>query len=315
MRSKARVYVLYTGGTIGMVHWEMEGLEGERPLDSSDVNARHWVKMARAIRERYDEWDGFVILHGTDTMAHTASGLSFIFENLGKPVIITGSQLPISDERTDARLNLANALYVAGYRATNLPCIPEVALCFGESLLRGNRARKESTTDLNAFASPNYPRLGRLGERIEIHTALLRPEPEGRFGIQTNLETRVMDFALFPGLSREPLAALLLNENVKGAVMRTFGAGNAMSDAGIHEVLRLAIGQGKIVLSVSQCQKGGVAMGLYVAGAALLEIGVVNGADMTPEAALAKMFWTLGAGMARADALRLLQTDQRGEQS
>ena len=339
---RARVFVLYTGGTIGMVredassplrpgdkseilkympglgerygiHWEMEGMEGEQPLDSSDVNARHWIKMAQAIRDRYEEWDGFVILHGTDTMAYTASGLSFLFENLGKPVIITGAQLPISDERTDARLNLANALHIAGYPATHLPRIPEVALCFGESLLRGNRARKESTMDLNAFVSPNYPRLGRLGERIEIHTALLRPRPEGRFGIQTRLETRVMDFALFPGLSREPLAALLLNENVKGAVMRTFGAGNAMSDPGIHEVLREAIGQGKILLSVSQCQKGGVDMGLYAAGAALLRMGVVNGGDMTPEAALAKMFAVLGSGAGREEAVRRLQGDQRGE--
>jgi L-asparaginase len=349
--SRANVFVLYTGGTIGMVpqnpdnpasplvpgdktqiqhyapglgekhriFWHIEGLPGEEPLDSSDVNSKHWKKMAEVVRDQYEQWDGFVILHGTDTMAYTASALSFMFRYLAKPVVITGSQLPIFDERSDARLNLSNAIQVAGYKATGLPRIPEVVLCFGNSLLRGNRSRKDSTSDLNGFISPNYPPLGTLGEHISINTSLLLPLPESKFSIATNLGPGVMDISLFPGLGSDAIGALLRSPEVKGVVMRTFGAGNAMNDVAIHAELQEAIKLGKPVLNITQCPKGMVEMGLYAASSALLEMGVISGLDMTPEAALTKMQWLLGSDQdddsSVEEAQLQLQLNQRGEQS
>jgi L-asparaginase len=351
---RARVHVLYTGGTIGMVpsdpqnpasplrpgskeelqqylpkelsslpiDWQVDGLVGVPPLDSSDVNADHWLKMASAIEDRYDDFDGFVILHGTDTMAYTTSGLSFLLTNLAKPVVVTGSQLPLAHPRTDAILNFMNALHVAGYKAVGVPLVPEVVLCFGTRLLRGNRARKTSSSDLEAFDSPNYPALGRLGERIEIDTSLLRPPADNAkapFFAHKTLFTKVMDFALFPGLRAEPLRAVLDSPDIDGFIMRTFGAGNAMSDPLILKLLeRACTGQGgkgkKTILNITQCNRGMVEMGLYVASSTLLEIGVLSGLDMTPEAALAKMFWILATELGGEQQTQL-QINQRGEQS
>lgn len=349
--AKARVLVIYTGGTIGMVpsdstnpdspltpgdkeqiltyvpglgvkrgiYWQIEGLKDVPPLDSSDVNATHWLKMAEAIEEQYNNWDGFVILHGTDTMAYTTSGLSFLLGNLAKPVLVTGSQLPISDERTDARLNLANAMAIAGYKATGLPLVPEVVLCFGNRLLRGNRARKMSIADLNGFDSPNFPWLGKLGEHIEINRELLLSPANNEiapFYVNKHLETNVMDIAIFPGLKAGALRALLVdNEDLRGVVMRTFGAGNAPGDPEFLEVLREAISEkDKVIINVTQCANGTVEMGLYAASSSLLELGVISGMDLTPEAALAKMFWILAAEAGSEITLQM-QINQRGEQS
>ncbi|HKU76160.1 MAG TPA: asparaginase [Pyrinomonadaceae bacterium] len=346
--AKARVLVIYTGGTIGMVpsdptnpdspltpgdkeqlstfmpglgvkariYWEIEGLRDVPPLDSSDVNSVHWLKMAEAIEEAYEKWDGFIILHGTDTMAYTTSGLSFLLSNLAKPVIVTGSQLPISEERTDARLNFANAINIAGYKATGLPLVSEVVLCFGNRLLRGNRARKMSTSDLNGFDSPNCPWLGKLGEYIEINRELLRPPAEESFYLNRVLNTNVMDIGLFPGLTVEVLKTLMVeNDNIKGFVMRTFGAGNAPGDPEFLRVLKQAISEkDKVIINVTHCPNGMVEMGLYAASSSLLELGVISGLDMTPEAALAKMFWILGTERGQQIPIQM-QIDQRGEQS
>jgi L-asparaginase len=301
------------------IYWEIAGLPGEQPLDSSDVGARHWIKMAEVIHEKYYDWDGFVVLHGTDTMAYTTSGLAFMFRHLAKPVVFTGSQLPIADERTDARLNLANALQIAGYKATGLPLIPEVVLCFGNTLLRGVRARKDSTSDLNGFESPNCLPLGVLGESIDINRSLLRPVPDStreKFSIDTRLETRVIDISLTPILGSEQLESVLKSAKVRGVVMRTFGAGNAMNDPSSFGALRSAIESNKTILNITQCRKGMVHMGLYAASSALLEMGVISGLDMTPEAALAKLCWLLGSELEDpAEVQRQLQINQRGEQS
>ena len=346
---KTRVYVLYTGGTIGMVnrekgntasplypmdesafrekigdpgktlgiYWTLKGIEGVAPLDSSDVDSRHWLMMAKVIEYEYDNYDGFVILHGTDTMAHTTSGLSFVLRNLAKPVVVTGSQLSIEDPRTDARLNFANALFIAGYKATGLPLVPDV-------LLRGNRARKLSSSALNAFDSPNFPPLAKLGERIEINTSLLRhpaDNKKSRFAVENALNTKVMDFGLFPGIDRSTLRSILVdNTDLRGVVLRTYGAGNAPQDPEFLEIIREATNahrgkKPKVILNVTQCLNGMVQMGLYANSASLMDRGVISGFDMTPEAALAKMFWILQKEEDLLEIHAQLQINQRGEQS
>ncbi|HUU90083.1 MAG TPA: asparaginase [Phycisphaerae bacterium] len=355
----ARVYILYTGGTIGMVpedpdnpasplvpanedelkmyvpglgekegiHWEIGRLVDEKgddvpPLDSSDVNSEHWIYMATSIEKVYDEFDGFVILHGTDTMAYTASGLSFLLANLAKPVVITGSQLPICQTRTDAVQNFVNALYIAGYKATGFPLVPEVTICFGDVLLRGNRTRKVSTASWQGFDTPNFPKLGTIGEHIRINTNLVRPPADNEkapFFAHKTLVSDVMDMGLFPGLRATQLERLLGMEGLKGIVLRTFGAGNAPSYDDFLDVIGKAIrgeGQGgRLILNVTQCVEGMVEMGLYAASSGLLERGVISGLDMTPEAALAKLMWILATESDPEEIQKQLQINQRGEQS
>jgi len=354
---KARVYVLYTGGTIGMVpkepgnpasplvpgdksqlqryahgleekgiDWIIEGLvdlDGKEvpPIDSSDIDADHWKFMAAQIERVYNDYHGFVILHGTDTMAYTASALSFLLENLAKPVVVTGSQLPISSVRTDGVQNFVNAIYIAGYKAAGLPCIPEVIICFGDSILRGNRTRKVSSSSWQGFDTPNFPKLGTIGEHIKINTSLLRPAANNEdtpFYAHTTLCTDVMDVGLFPGLKPAPLKSLLQLEAIKGVVLRTYGAGNAPGNKAFLDVIELAVKgvgrPGKTILNVTQCTQGTVEMGVYAASSGLLERGVISGLDITPEAALAKMMWILETQTGN-EIQSQLQIDQRGEQT
>ncbi len=351
---RAKVFIIYTGGTIGMVpsdpnntasplipankeslepfirdvekegiYWEIGGLTDKKgnpvpPLDSSNVNHEHWVYMAEAIEDKYDDVDGFVVLHGTDTMAYTASGLSFLLANLAKPVVITGSQLPIFQLRSDAIQNLVNAIYIAGYKATGLPLVPEVTICFADSLLRGNRTTKVSTTSMRGFDSPNYPRLGEIGEHIRINTDLVRPpanNEQSPFYIHRELNANVMDIGIFPGLGPKQLKTVLKSPDLEGVVLRTFGAGNAPSDPPeFVSVIGDSIDSGKVVLNVTQCVQGGVEMGLYEASSGLLERGVISGMDMTAEAALAKMMWILVTEKGHERQTQL-QIGQRGEQS
>ncbi|GMU58130.1 MAG: hypothetical protein AMXMBFR33_72760 [Candidatus Xenobia bacterium] len=350
-----RVYLLYTGGTVGMrpldpgnplsplapassqellerieglgdeegIAWQLGTLLDEDgrelpPLDSADLSARHWILMAEAIERVYADYDGFVVLHGTDTMAYTASALSFLLANLAKPVVLTGAQRPIFATRTDARQNLINALYVAGYKATGLPCVPEVTICFGDALLRGNRTRKVSTNAWQGFASPNYPRLGHLGEQIRIFPDLVRAMPDERapFYVHHQLEEQVIDLTLFPGMHAGQLGSLLDHPELRGVVLRAFGTGNAPGDSELLELIgRAASGPDpKTILTVTQCIEGQVELGLYASSSALLEEGVIGGFDLTPEAALAKLMWIL-ANHDRSEVRTRLMLDQRGEQS
>ncbi|TKJ39061.1 hypothetical protein CEE37_11595 [candidate division LCP-89 bacterium B3_LCP] len=356
IQTKTNVLIIYTGGTIGMtpkdadnpaspltpapldellqyaprleriqsqieIHYEAAF---DTPLDSSNVAPLHWVEMARIIAKNYDKYDGFVILHGTDTMAFTASGLAFILNNLSKPVVITGSQLPISAIRTDAVQNLVSAIYLAGYKAFGIPPIPEVILCFSDRILRGCRATKVSTIDYIGFDSPNFPPLGSIGKQIKINEKLIRPMPEDgqNFFISEELawevmqKAEVLNIGLFPGFKASQLETMLNLPNVKGVVLRTFGAGNAPGDPEFLQAIDSAIhGESEcLILSVTQCRKGMVEMGRYAASSGLLESGVLSGLDMTEEAAMAKLYWTLGTQL-EGGRSEQLQISQRGEQS
>ena len=357
LTAKTKVLIIYTGGTIGAVPsvegnpnsplvpatkerfekilpglgekegigFDIKGLLDEngkpvKPLDSSSVNSEHWGYMASMIGTHYNDYDGFVVLHGTDTMAFTASALSFMLENLAKPVVVTGSQLPIFETRTDATQNLINALLIAGYKATGLPLVPEVVICFADRLLRGNRTRKVSTTAWAGFDTPNYPHLGSIGEHIKINTDVLRqPANNDRhpFRAHKRMVKDVMDIAVFPGMTAEQLRQILELKGLKGIVFRTFGAGNAPEDDNFLSVIEEATRDEKnqrTILNVTQCNQGMVEMGLYAASSGLLERGVISGLDMTPEAALTKMMYTLSTQ--RGDDIQLeLQQNLRGEQS
>lgn len=351
----AKVLVLYTGGTIGMapsdpgnpasplepknanqlkrwlppnieslgIDWKLERLKDEsgkylEPLDSSDVNSTHWKYMAKAIGDAYEKYDGFVILHGTDTMAYTSSALSFMFVNLAKPVVVTGSQLPISNPRTDAIINFVTSLQLAGWRASGLPRIPEVVLCFADVVLRGNRASKLSSSSWRGFESPNEDPLGRIGEHIAIDTSLVRALPDAEqqpFFVQPELNDNVIMIELFPGLRSDLLEAVFGLEGLRGVVLRTFGAGNGPSTSEFLDPIQRAVDERNlIVVNVTQCPEGKVEAGLYEASSGLLERGVLSGIDMTPEAALAKLMSLLD-NAPRAEIRTQMQVDRAGEMS
>lgn len=380
---KTRIYIYYTGGTIGMVPDNPEDpdsplrpkpIEGllkyvpgssdktrdslrsgdakalfdqkipfselpngnviefgygsiKTPVDSSDISPVQWKEIASAIGSAYDEYDGFVILHGTDTMAFTSSALSFMFENLGKPVVITGSQLPISSARTDAVLNLINAVYIAGYKATDQPLIPEVVIAFADRIIRGCRASKVSTSDWAGFDSPNFPLLGTIGEHIVINTSYLLTPPLAtkKFFVKTDLVESVFNLAVFPGFSYKQMQKLFLDPEVEGIVMRSYGTGNVPGSPEFLETVEAsikgislhdgkAVKGGRLIVNLSQCTTGTVEMGLYEASSGLLERGVLSGLDMTPEAALTKLMWTLGTQFGEG-RLGQMQISQRGEQT
>ena len=294
------------------------------PLDSSDVTPLNWVQMARIIKNNYHKYDGFIILHGTDTMAYTSSALAFILNNLSKPVVVTGSQLPISHERTDAVQNLINSIQLAGYRAFDIPRIPEVVLCFANKILRGCRATKISNDDFASFDSSNFPPLGVIGERIKINQELVwsGPGEDEDFYINEEQATEIvqkvsiLDIGLWPGFKASHLEAMVNLPMVRGVVLRTFGAGNTPNDPDFLKVIESAVHRPDpvVILNVTQCQKGMVKMGQYASSSELLERGVVSGLDMTKEAALSKLYWTLATQIG-ASITSQLQINQRGEQS
>lgn len=298
-----------------------------KPVDSSDISPKEWKEIALAIGKVYDDYDGFVILHGTDTMAFTSSALSFMFENLGKPVVITGSQLPISSARTDAVLNLINAVYIAGYKATDQPLVPEVVIAFADRIIRGCRASKVSTSDWAGFDSPNFPLLGTIGEHIVINTGYLLTPPLAtkKFFVKTDLVESVFNLAVFPGFSYKQMQKLFLDPEVEGIVMRSYGTGNVPNSEDFLKAVAAsirgdslndgkAVRGGRLIVNLSQCTTGTVEMGLYEASSGLLERGVLSGLDMTLEAALTKLMWTLGTQFGDG-RLSQMQISQRGEQT
>ena len=334
---RKRVYIAYTGGTIGMqptsqgyapapgwLEAQMRALpelahpsmpeytihEYEPLLDSSSMTPSDWVHIAEDIAANYDAYDGFIVLHGTDTMAYTASALPFLLQGLAKPVILTGSQIPLGEVRNDARANLISALYIAAAYP-----LPEVCVYFGSQLLRGCRTTKVSADDLEAFASPNFPALGEAGVEIEIHWNLVR-QPLHRRGVRVpplELSATVGALRLFPGISAQALRNLL-QPPIQGLVLEAYGAGNAPDqDAELIAAIRDACQRGVVIIAVTQCLRGMVHLGAYAAGSALQHAGVVSGFDMTAEAALSKLFFLLSAGYAPERVRALLQQDLCGE--
>jgi len=287
----------------------------EKPVDSSDIGPKDWKMMAKIIEKNYDVYDGYVILHGTDTMAFTSSALSFMFGNLAKPVVITGSQLPISGLRTDAVLNLINAIYIAGYKATDLPPIPEVVIAFADKIIRGCRATKISTSDWAGFDSPNFPLLGTIGEHIKINTNYVMDKPTRKFFTTTEFDDHVFIIGLFPGFSNSQIEKLLTDETIRGYIIRTYGTGNVPSNKKFLNSIKKAVKKHKMVVNLSQCTVGTVEMGLYEASSILMERGVLSGLDMTPEAAVTKLMWTLGTQYGKGKDYTQMQINQRGEQT
>lgn len=340
---KPKILIIYTGGTIGMrqdengtlVPFDFNSIEEEfpsvrqlnvdievdkkmTPIDSSNVTPARWAELARIIRDNYDACDGFVVLHGTDTMSYSASALSFMLENLAKPVVFTGSQIPMGIMRTDGRENLITAIEIAAARrADGSPVVPEVSLYFQNRLMRANRTSKLSAEALNAFDSCNYPPLAEVGVNIFYNSDdILRPRADAErepLRISEAMDENVVIVKLFPGITELSLRSMLAIDGLKGVVLETFGTGNAPTEEWFLRALADAIGRGITIIDVTQCRSGAVDMQLYETGLRLQKIGVVCGRDMTCEAAVTKLMWLLGKHLPKAQFSEALARPLRGE--
>ncbi len=333
-----QILIIYTGGTIGMmtdpktktlvpINFEqiMENVpELERlncrimvhsfedVIDSSNMNPAIWGQLAALIQKHYHEVDGFVVLHGSDTMAFSASALSFMLENLAKPVIFTGSQLPISAIRTDAKENLMTAIELAKAKKNDKVRVPEVCIYFDYKLFRGNRAFKYNSSKFEAFRSPNYPVLAESGVHLRFSINDIRPAGEEELIVHKNLVNDVGVLKLYPGISPK-VVETIVNSDVRGIVMETFGAGNTTTDQWFIDLLKGAIDSGKVIVDISQCKVGTVELGRYETSKALKDIGVANGYDMTFEAAITKTMYLLSQFDDPKEITRWMETDIRGE--
>lgn len=336
------ILLIYTGGTIGMKQdpdtlalkpFNFNQILEEVPelkkfgckidtfsfdplIDSSDVQPAFWVRLSSLIKDNYDAYDGFVVLHGTDTMSFTASALSFMFENLSKPVVLTGSQLPIGMLRTDGKENLISSIEIAAAADSNgNPMVPEVCIYFESQLYRGNRTTKYNAENFRAFRSANYPVLADVGIHIKYNTSLVRyplswNEP---LKVSQKLDTNVAVLKIFPGITPAVVDAILNMEGLKGVVLETFGSGNAPTAEWFVQRIKEAVHKGLLVLNVTQCHAGKVDMDAYATGVALKNEGVISGFDSTTEAALTKMFFVLGQTDSISEAKALLESNLRGE--
>ncbi|WP_075589714.1 asparaginase [Labilibacter marinus] len=337
---KRKVLIIYTGGTIGMandpetnslVPFDFSMIEEKVPelrrfdfevdstsfnpiVDSSDMNPEIWVKIGTIIEERYAVYDGFVVLHGTDTMSYTASALSFMFQNLSKPVVFTGSQLPLSTIRTDGKENLITALDIASTYQDGVAMVPEVCIFFQDKLFRANRTTKYNAEHFRAFRSDNYPPLAEVGIHIKYNDPYIQKTKEGTvFSVSKNMDNNVGLLKLYPGMNYAFLETMLTTPGLKALVLETFGSGNAPTDKRFLGIIEKAVQNGLIILNVTQCLAGSVAMGRYETGIHLLEMGVFSGGDITTEAALTKLMYLLGNAINTEEVKICLNKSLKGE--
>lgn len=335
------VLIIYTGGTIGMVENSKTGslepfnfhhlldkvpelrqlgfsistVQFDPPIDSSEIEPDSWVKLVHIIADNYDLFDGFVVLHGTDTMAYTASALSFMLENLNKPVILTGSQLPIGMLRTDGKENLITAIEIAAAKHPDgTAMVPEVCIYFERDLMRGNRTTKINAEKFNAFKSYNYPCLGHSAIDIKIKPERIRrPDSSRPLKAHYLFDTNVVVLTLFPGIQESIITSVFNIKGLKAVVMKTFGSGNAPQKPWFIKLIKEAAERNIIIINITQCQSGSVEMERYETGRQLLEAGVISGYDSTPECALTKLMFLLGHDLPPEEVRRLMNTNLAGE--